>query len=93
MSTFYRGTHYKGIAGHSRRASANRYVISDRTQGIETANSEVTWILTLVLNASPVSRTIGIQNTFRTTSKVRISLILGEARTYTIKALRICTAI
>lgn len=93
MSTVYRGAHYKGVAGHFRRTSADRYVISDGAQGIETADSETARISTLVLNASPVYRTIGIQNTFRTTSKVWISLILGKARTHAVKALRICAAI
>lgn len=89
----YRGAYYEGVAGHFRRASADRYVISDGAQGIHAADSEIARIPTLALNASPVSRTIGIQNTFRTTSKVRISLILGKARAHAVKALCICAAI
>lgn len=93
MDTFYRGAHYKGVAGHFRRASADWYVISDRAQGIETADSKIARISTLVLNASSVTRTIGIQNTFWTTSKVWIFLILGKARTHAVKALRIWATI
>lgn len=89
MSTFYRGAHYEGVAGHFRQASAHRYVISNGAQGIKTTDSEIARIPTLVLNACPINRTIGIQNTFRATSKVRISLILGKARTYAVKTLRI----
>jgi len=93
VSTIYWGALHKRVARHFLRASADWYVIYDRTQGIDTANSETTRISTFILDASPVSRTIGIQDTFWTTSKVWISLILGKATAYTVKALRIRAAI
>lgn len=58
ISTIYWGALHKRIARHSLCTSANWYVIYDRTQGIDTANSKTTRILTFVLNASPVSRAV-----------------------------------
>jgi len=55
MNTSYWGALYKRVARHPLCTSANWYMIYNRTQGIDTANSKITRILTFVLNASPVS--------------------------------------
>jgi hypothetical protein len=67
-------------------------VIYDGAQSVETADP-VARVSALVPNASPVSRTIGIQDTLRTASQVWISLILGQAGAHTVDTSRICAAI
>lgn len=63
----------KSISGISFRACTNRNVVGNCAASVESAGSN-TWILTFLLYTCQISRTIGINNTFRMTVRWRANI-------------------
>lgn len=64
-------------------AGADRNMIHDVASRILTAYSG-TGIFALILQTSFIARTFGIENTFGTTSFIRITDVFGQAFTFTV---------
>lgn len=67
-------------------------MIDDTAESVLTAGA-FAGVSALVSHASPVSRTIGIEDALRSTAHVRIALVLGHARTDAVEALRVSGAL
>mgnify|MGYP005986239237 CR=1 len=89
--TWYLGAKYERIAGVALNARTSGYVVNDRAFSVLTAGA---WarVYTLVSNARLISRTVGVENTFGSTSSVRIALILRQTGADAVVALSVCAA-
>lgn len=73
--TFDSFTGNESIASHSCWTRTHGYMIQNIANCVPTT-SAWTWVHTLVLNTSSIQRTVIVENTFRTTTSVRITLII-----------------
>lgn len=89
--TGYSVTNNKSVSCISRYTTACWYMIEHRTFCVLSAYTW-TWISAFLVNASPVSRTVTIYDTLRSTFPVRISLIFWVAGASSVIATSVSSA-
>lgn len=81
--TWYQVANSESVSSETLITCAHGDVVSDKTIGVKTARSK-TWIHTLIFYASLFSAAIIVEDAFRPTAVVWITMILGDTSTLAI---------